>query len=230
MVSQNNPVMLNKLAFSFPSVTVGYDFLKQYLPVQYHQSLKGRYAYKHHSVLYDSESIMLGEFCWGGNGGSMHIRLNEDGCENLLAKVSLPELYPMLLSASISRLNNIELYVDDFIGAFTCQHAVAAAYDDAFYREMGPKSTPHYYCIKDINDVVRKEYVTVGSTQSFISWRISNKAIAYQIPILWNRSLAILNDVSIGILLNIEGSFAGICRYSASMINAVPDKQYLIPA
>lgn len=230
MINQNTSVILNKLAFSFPSITVGYDFLKQYLPVQYHQSLKGRYAYKHHAVLHDNASIVLGEFCWGGNGGTMHIRLNEDGCENLLTKLTLPELYRVLLSASVSRLNNVELYVDDFIGDFTCQHAVVAAYDDAFYRGMGPKCSPHYYCIKDANGAIRKEYVTVGSTQSFISWRISNKAKSYQIPILWNRSLAIINDVSIGILLNIEGSFAGICRYSASMINAFPDKQYLIPA
>lgn len=227
MICQNALVVLNKLAFSIPSISSGYYFLKKYLPVQHSESLKGRYAYKHHTALYDKAANILGEFCWGGNGGAMHIRLNEDGCEYLQKRLTLPELYPVLLKLSVSLLNRIELYVDDFIGGFTCQHAIAAAYDDAFYRGMGPKCAPNYYCVKDTNDNIRVEYVTVGSVQSFISWRISNEATHYQIPISWSRSMAIINDVDMGILLNIDGSFAGICHYSASMVNAAPERQYL---
>lgn len=227
MICQSARVVLNKLVFSIPSISSGHYFLNQYFPVQHRHSLKGRYAYKHHKALYDKATNILGEVCWGGNGGAMHIRLNEDGCEYLQKRLTLPELYPVLLRLSVSRLNRIELYVDDFISAFTCQHAIAAAYDDAFYRGMGPKCAPNYYCVKDTNDHIRVEYVTVGSVQSFISWRISNEARYYRIPILWDRSMAIINNVDMGILLNIEGSFSGICRYAASMISAVPDDQYL---
>lgn len=227
MVYAPADIILNKLTFTVPCIQSGQYFLQQYLPVQQHISLKGRYAYEHHVVLSDNDGYVLGEACWGGNGGDFHIRLNEDGCEYLQQNITLPKLHAVLLRLSVIRLNRIELYVNDFIGAFSCQHAVAASYDDAFYRGMGPKLRAQYCCIEDMHCRVQEEFVTVGSTQSFISWRISNEAIYHQIPVLWNRSMAIINDIDIGMLLNIAGSFAGICRYASSMLDVQPDNTYL---
>lgn len=167
----------------------------------------------------------------GGNNDTIHISINGTGCKHLLSVRSLFSLYHWLHNVlHVVTLTRADLAFDDFHGLFDCNYALKAAYEGAFkpsVRGKNPKIKEDYEYELLSNGAKKyvKEQVSVGSRQSAIYWRIYNKALEQNLTdttIQWYRSEVELKGWSVEVLRNIEGAFAAINAYAASIEASEP--------
>lgn len=173
------------------------------------------------------------EYCGRvGFGGSnqnetIHFSITGVGCKHLFSTRSRAYVHHWLANVlNVTLLTRIDLAYDDFDGIHTCKHVELAFMDDAFKRSRGIspkfKNDDEWHLDADGNKVFSCEMRKIGSRQSLVFWRIYNKALEQKIEkdgFVWYRSEVELKRVSVDILLDIEGYFVSINRYSASLFS-----------
>lgn len=189
---------------------------------------KGGFAYQDSAVLYSDEggSSQLGLLYWGGNKDTFYIQISGTGCAHVFSGTTPEKIHKWLVHLDIFRLKRLDLATDDYDGIFTCQSALTAYKDDAFYGGKGPKPKLETSQAIDSFGCPTKEIVNVGSRQSRVYWRIYNKALEQKVSGTWYRSEVELKEISIDVLLNIAGIYTGLCAYAAQIS---PSKPKLIP-
>lgn len=183
------------------------------------------------NLLSPTGEAFCGRIGIGGNNDTVHFTINGTGCKHMLANRSLFSLYHWLNNVlQITTLARIDLAFDDFHGLFDCKYALTAAYEGAFkpsVRGKNPKVKEdfEYELLADGSRKYIKEQVSVGSRQSQIYWRIYNKALEQNLEdtsITWYRSEVELKRWDVEVLRNIEGAFAAINQYAASIESSEP--------
>lgn len=189
----------------------------------------GGFAYEDSAVLYSDEggSEHYGMLYWGGNNGTFYVQIGGKGCTHVFSGTTPQHVYKWFKHLDITTLKRIDLATDDYDGIFTCNDALSVYKDDAFYNGFGPKPKLGFSKEIDADGCYTKEIVNVGSRQSRIYWRIYNKALEQKVTGTWYRAEAELKGLPCEVLLNIEGTYSGLCAYAAS-IN--PSKPQSIPA
>jgi len=165
----------------------------------------------------------------GGNQDTVHFQINGTGCKHVFSKLKAWELHGWLSNViGVKQLARLDLAYDDYHGLFDCEYALKAAYEDCFrtaprgisptvnenhkYR-FGENGTKHY----------SQEMVTVGSRTSRIYWRIYNKALEQNLAqngMVWYRTECELKKWDVDALLDPDGAFAAINKFSASISSA----------
>lgn len=167
----------------------------------------------------------------GGQNNTVHISINGVGCKHVLARRSMFSLYHWLNNVlHCTTLSRCDLAFDDFHGLFTCKYALIAAYEGAFKpseRGRNPKVKEdfEYNILADGSKEFCKEQVSVGSRQSQIYWRVYNKALEQNLSdtsLSWYRSEVELKKWTVDVLKDIEGAFAAINDYAASIVSSEP--------
>ncbi|HHB0966664.1 TPA: replication initiation factor domain-containing protein, partial [Vibrio cholerae] len=167
----------------------------------------------------------VGFVALGGNRNTCYFQIEGVGCRTVLEHTSLFRLHWWLDLLGCSRLSRIDLAVDDFHGLFGREYAKKAYSDDAFRTaRAGRAPNGGERLVSEPNGKIINESFEVGSRESRIYWRIYNKAAQLGLDMHWFRNEVELKDMPIDVLLNIEGYFAGLCAYSASIINSLPVK------
>lgn len=189
---------------------------------------KGGFAYQESAVLYSDEGgdTQFGMLYWGGNKETFYIQISGKGCTHVFSGITPKKIYKWLIHLDIYRVNRLDLATDDYDGIYTCQSALTAYQDDAFYGGKGPKPKLETTRAIDSDGCPTKEIVSIGSRQSRVYWRIYNKALEQKVSGIWYRSEVELKDISTDVLLNIASIYTGLCAYSAQ-IN--PSKPQSIP-
>ncbi|EKN6178770.1 replication initiation protein [Yersinia enterocolitica] len=189
----------------------------------------GGFAYEDSAVLYSDEggAEYFGMIYWGGNNGTFYVQIGGKGCAHVFSGTQPEFIYKWLKHLDITCLKRLDLATDDYDSIFTCHDALRAYKDDAFYAGAGPKPKRGFSNEIDADGCYTKEIVTVGSRQSRIYWRIYNKALEQKVSGTWYRAEAELKGVPCDVLLNIAGTYSGLCAYAASISPAKPQS---IPA
>lgn len=184
----------------------------------------GGFAYKDSAVLYSNEggNENFGMLYWGGNHGTFYVQIGGKGCTEVFSGTTPEKIHRWLTHLGITTLKRLDLAVDDYDDIFTCQDALRAYNDEAFYGGHGPKPSLGLASECDASGALTKEIVTVGSRQSRVYWRVYNKALEQQVSGTWYRSEAELKGVSVDVLLDIAGTFTGLCAYAQSVNPAKP--------
>lgn len=174
-------------------------------------------------------AVYCGRVGLGGNNDTVHFSINGHGCKHLFSHRPPRSLYKWLSGPlQVQLLNRIDLAFDDFDGVFDCEYALNAAKDDAFRSSKSGRSpliSPDhsYHMSSDGKKEYTKEMIKFGSRQSRIYWRIYNKKLEQKltdVDVTWYRSEVELKQWPVEVLLNRSGSFAALCDYSRSMVNA----------
>ncbi|WP_038876109.1 replication initiation factor domain-containing protein, partial [Vibrio jasicida] len=120
----------------------------------------------------------------------------------------------------------IDLAFDDFEGINTCKNVELAFLDDGFKRSRGIspkyKNGDEWHINAEGEKVFSVEARVIGSRQSLVYWRIYNKKLEQKIEkdgFTWYRSEVELKKVSVDILLDIDGHFAGLNNYASSLFS-----------
>lgn len=182
---------------------------------------KGLNGYENSAHLHVKGSTEhLGFVALGGNNGTCYIQIEGSGCKHLFSHTDAFRLHWWLTQIlSVTRLSRIDLAVDDFHDLFNRQYAKKAFKDDAFRTSVfGRAPNGGERLITEPNGKVVNESFEVGSRISTVYWRIYNKAAQQGLDIDWFRSEVELKKVSVDVLKNITGYFAGLCAYSASIV------------
>lgn len=184
----------------------------------------GGFAYEDSAVLYSDEggADHCGMVYWGGNNGTFYVQIGGKGCTHVFSGTTPQQVYKWFKHLDITALKRIDLATDDYDGIFTCNDALSAYKDDAFYSGAGPKPKLGFSNEIDADGCYTKEIVNVGSRQSRTYWRIYNKALEQKVTGTWYRAEAELKGVPCEVLLNIEGTYSGLCAYAASINPAKP--------
>ncbi|WP_159359527.1 replication initiation factor domain-containing protein [Vibrio cholerae] len=187
---------------------------------------KGLYGYENSCHLMSKYSNKhVGFVALGGNRNTCYFQIEGVGCRTVLEHTSLFRLHWWLDLLGCSRLSRIDLAVDDFHGLFGREYAKKAYSDDAFRTaRAGRAPNGGERLVSEPNGKIINESFEVGSRESRIYWRIYNKAAQLGLDMHWFRNEVELKDMPIDVLLNNEGYFAGLCAYSASIINSLPVK------
>ncbi|SON48615.1 replication initiation factor domain-containing protein [Vibrio tapetis] len=187
---------------------------------------KGLYGYEDSCHLMSKHSNKhVGFIALGGNRGTCYFQIEGLGCQHLFQHTSAFRLHWWLQLLDCSRLSRIDLAVDDFHGLFGREYAKKAYADDAFRTHpqgRGPSAGERYFA--ESGGKVLNESFEVGQRSSRIYWRIYNKAAQLGLDMFWFRSEVELKDTPIDVLLDISGVFAGLCAYSASIVDSMPVK------
>lgn len=181
----------------------------------------GGHGYKDHAPLYaynDNNRQELGLLYVGGNENTVFIQINGHGCQHVFSGTSAEHLYKWFTHLGITKIQRLDLCVDDFDDVFTVEHAYEDFKNDAFYRGKGRRTSSYKYTIGDVH------MLNVGSRKSLFYWRIYNKALQLGLDITWNRSEIEIKDIPVEILLDIRGYFTGLCDYAAQLNPAEPRK------
>ncbi|OKO97732.1 replication initiation protein [Xenorhabdus eapokensis] len=175
--------------------------------------------YEDSAVLYSENGgrEYFGTLYWGGNNGTFYIQIDGAGCAHVMSGTTPEKIYKWLNHLDIIELKRLDLSTDDYDGVFTSLNAQTAFEDDAFYGGRGPRPA-HGYDIKyHGNGSIKKEIFEVGSRQSRVYWRIYNKAAQQKVSGTWYRSEAELKGIPTEVLLDIQGTYTGLCPYAASI-------------
>lgn len=184
---------------------------------------KGLNGYENSAHLHVKGSTEhLGFVALGGNNGTCYIQIEGAGCKHLFSYIDTFRLHWWLTQIlCVTRLSRIDLAVDDFHDLFNRQYAKKAFNDDAFRTSIyGRSPNGGERLIVEPNGKVVNESFEVGSRTSTVYWRIYNKAAQQGLDISWFRSEVELKKVSVDVLKNITGYFAGLCAYSASIVSS----------
>lgn len=185
---------------------------------------KGGFAYDDSAVLYSDEggSDHMGMLYWGGNKDTFYVQISGMGCTHVFSGTTPHKIHKWFKHLDITRLKRLDLATDDYDGIFTCNAALSAYRDDAFYGGKGPKPKLEIAQAIDSDGCQTKELVSVGSRQSRVYWRIYNKALEQKISGVWYRSEVELKEISSDVLLNTASIYTGICDYAAQINPSVP--------
>ncbi|WP_283126877.1 replication initiation factor domain-containing protein [Providencia stuartii] len=185
---------------------------------------RGGHFYDDSATLYSYEGSedSLGTVYFGGNKDTVYIQISGKGCAHVFSYTTPMEIRNILNFLDITTLKRLDLATDDYTGIYTCQAALRDYKDDAFYVGHGPKPCIESAFAISADGEPTKEIVTVGSRKSRIYWRIYNKALEQKVTGIWYRSEVELKGVSTDSLLNISGTYTGICAYSAQINVAKP--------
>ncbi|MQL47269.1 replication initiation protein [Photorhabdus khanii] len=180
---------------------------------------KGGFAYQDSAVLYSDMggSDHMGILYWGGNKDTFYVQISGQGCAHVFSGTTPQKIYKWFKHLDIFSLKRLDLATDDYDGIYTCNAALAAYRDDAFYGGKGPKPKLEISQAMDSDGCPTKEVVNVGSRQSRVYWRIYNKALEQKVSGIWYRSEVELKAISIDVLLNISGIYVGLCDYAAQI-------------
>lgn len=187
---------------------------------------KGQYFYNDSFPLYaknGSTDVLMGMVFFGGNKDTFFIQIHGAGCTDLMTRLDTLDIYSLFNHLSITTLRRLDLCYDDYEGNFSCQHAVSAMKDDAFYtsKRKGPKPEQGYGWRKDSSKYTY-EMATSGSRSSTEYWRIYDKAAEQGVDTVWYRSEVELKKFTIDALLDLDGTFAGLNDWAASVISSAP--------
>ena len=187
---------------------------------------KGLNGYENSAGLFiPNTTKRVGFVALGGNNGTCCIDIDGTGCKHLFNHIDGFRLHWWLKLLGVVRLSRIDLAIDDFHEMFGREYAKTAFKENAFRTSaFGRAPNGGERLVKEPNGKVVNESFEVGNRQSTIYWRIYNKAAQLGLDFFWFRSEVELKKVSIDVLLNISGYFAGICAYSASIISSFPVK------
>ncbi|MGL1595915.1 replication initiation factor domain-containing protein [Vibrio parahaemolyticus] len=169
----------------------------------------------------------LGRVGVGGNNDTIHFQISGDGCKHLFTRRSRKYVHHWLANVlNVTLLTRCDLAFDDFDGIHTCENAERAFLDDGFKRSRGISPKFHngdrWHLDANGNKVFYCEAREIGSRQSLVYWRIYNKKIQQKIEkedFVWYRSEVELKKVSVDILLDVEGYYAGINAYASSLFS-----------
>ncbi|CDH04538.1 RstA phage-related replication protein [Xenorhabdus bovienii str. oregonense] len=184
----------------------------------------GGFAYQDSAVLYSENggNEHFGMIYWGGNNGTFYVQIGGKGCSHVMSGTTPDKIYKWLEHLDITSLKRLDLATDDYDDVFTCNNALSSYQLDAFYGGKGPKPKLGTAYEIDPDGCYTKEIVTVGSRQSRVYWRVYNKALEQKVSGTWYRSEAELKDIPTEVLLDIQGTYTGLCSYAASINPAKP--------
>ncbi|ETO41239.1 replication initiation factor domain-containing protein [Morganella sp. EGD-HP17] len=187
---------------------------------------RGGHFYQDSAPLFsvDGGYELLGTVYFGGNCDTVYIQISGKGCAHVFSYTTPESVHNILEHLGITTLKRLDLATDDYHGIYTCQAAVLAYKDDAFYGGMGPRPCFEYSQGVSADGEITKEMLTVGSRKSRVYWRIYNKAAEQKVTGVWFRSEAELKDVPLDVLTEIAATYTGICAYSAQINTAPPQK------
>lgn len=189
--------------------------------------------FNHYDNHFDVYSADGNEWCGKvGVGGAnqrdtIHFSFNGHGCKHLFTRRSRQYVHYWLSNIlNVTQLTRCDIAFDDFDGIHTCENVELAFLDDGFKRPRGIsptfKNDDEWYLDADGNKVFITEMRRIGSRQSLVHWRIYNKKLEQKIDkddFVWYRSEVELKTVSVDILLDIDGYFAGLNNYAKSLFS-----------
>lgn len=184
----------------------------------------GGHYYSDSASLYSDEGgcERYGVVFWGGNNDSFFVQINGHGCAHVFNGTTPQKIHKWLSFLDITDINRIDLATDDYDGIFTVDAAKKAFENDAFYGGRGPKPNRKVEFEDDGNGNRSIDVLRVGSRQSRVFWRVYDKALEQKISGIWYRSEVELKKVSIDILLDITGTYVGLCDYAAQINPSEP--------
>ncbi|HFS6883878.1 replication initiation factor domain-containing protein [Proteus sp. FZP2095] len=185
---------------------------------------KGGFAYQDSAILYSDESGSehYGMVYWGGNNNTFYVQISGKGCAHVFNGITPKKVHKWLTHLDILTVKRLDLATDDYDGIYTCDSALQAYRDDAFYGGKGPKPKLETSLAIDSDGCPTKEIVNVGSRKSRVYWRIYNKALEQKVSGTWYRSEVELKEISVDVLLNISSIYTGLCAYSAQINTSKP--------
>jgi len=179
---------------------------------------KGLHGYKDsHRILDMTGKVELGFIGIGGNNNTVYIQISGEGCKHVFANVSALRLHFWLSDILlVNYLTRIDLAYDCFESYFSCDYA-ALCYADGMFQNPNGGPEPEY-CPKPTyrGKLLLGEINTFGSRKSNTFWRVYDKGREQGIEQSWYRSEVELKRKSVDVLLDFNGSFAGINAFSAS--------------
>ncbi len=101
---------------------------------------KGGFAYQDSAILYSDEggSERMGMLYWGGNKDTFYFQISGSGCAHVFSGTTPQKIHKWFKHLEITRLKRLDLATDDYDGIYTCNAALSAYRDDAFYGGKGP--------------------------------------------------------------------------------------------
>lgn len=189
---------------------------------------KGFHGYRNSMTLVTKCGKEVGFIGIGGQRNTVFFQISGTGCQHLFSHTSTFVLHHWLNTVlSVSRLSRIDLAKDCYDDNFNCDYADAAYKDGWFRTGKGgamPLMTSHhrYRYDEKMKPIYEAEMWSVGVRGNPIYWRIYNKKLEQGIieeSFSWFRSEVELRKWSIDALLEPDLAFAGINKFSQSMIN-----------
>lgn len=184
--------------------------------------------YDDHFCLFSKDGEQFcGKVGVGGNNDTIHFQISGDGCKHLFTNRTRRYVHHWLANIlNVILLSRIDLAFDDFEGINTCKNVELAFLDDGFKRSRGIspkyKNGDEWHINAEGEKVFSVEARVIGSRQSLVYWRIYNKKLEQKIEkdgFTWYRSEVELKKVSVDILLDIDGHFAGLNNYASSLFS-----------
>ena len=183
---------------------------------------KGVNHYRESHYLFTPDGSNVGFVAHGGNNDTVFVNITGEGMRFVNSYRTPPQLYFWIDEYfQASSLSRVDIAFDDFDGNFTAQHCEDAYWDEAFKTSgKHPKLDPRDPKDRHGNSLGRTTYV--GSRQSSTFWRTYDKAAEQGVEGVWWRNEAELKKCPVEILMDIDGIFAGLNKFAASMIAAEP--------
>lgn len=184
---------------------------------------RGMQGYSYSCRLFSADGkTECGFLMFGGANqkDTAHVQLSGVGCRHLFMHTTPYLLWNTLRGLGVTRLSRIDLCFDDFTGNFDTKYAVTAYKDRAFLTGKGGRLQELDVRRPATGDILRGDTVYIGKRKSRIYWRIYDKALEQKIEgVTWYRSEVELKKVSVDVLSDVDGFFAGLCDYSASVLS-----------
>lgn len=184
---------------------------------------RGMQGYSHSCRLFSPDGKHeCGWLMFGGiaQKNTVHVQLSGVGCRHLFMHTTPYLLWNTLRGLGVTRLSRIDLCYDDFTGNFNTDYAITAYRDRAFLSGKGGRVQVLDVKRPVVGYVLQGDTIYVGKRKSQIYWRIYDKALEQQLDgVTWYRSEVELKRVTVDILSDVDGFFAGLCDYSASLIS-----------
>ncbi|WP_170111853.1 replication initiation factor domain-containing protein [Photobacterium frigidiphilum] len=196
---------------------------------------KGKNFYTDSFALITPDGLRAGTVNFGGNNNTVFFELSGVGssyvfdnnrrrvCDSrYLSPFTLHFWLSVVLDVQV--LSRIDLCIDFFDDYLTVDLARKAYIEGAFRRCTGkyPKCSNVYS--NSIDGELLGDTFYVGSRQSNVCWRIYDKGLQMESDVNWVRAEVELKKVSVAILLNMSGTFSGLCEFAASLESAKPVK------
>ncbi|MHA6614675.1 replication initiation factor domain-containing protein [Photobacterium damselae] len=193
----------------------------------------GTNFYQDSFIISTADGTKAGVVCFGGNNDTVLFDISGSGCQFLFdndCRKSNDERYltPFILHwwltsiLEITLLKRIDLCMDFHDDYLTVNSARLAYKDMGFRQSTGKYPKCRDVIERDIDGNILGDTFYVGSRESLVFWRVYNKALQMGSNTNWVRVEAELKDISVDILLNMSGSFSGLCPFSASLESAPP--------
>ncbi|HIF9241030.1 TPA: replication initiation factor domain-containing protein [Photobacterium damselae] len=209
------------------------DFCRLCLGFECSPFCRGRNGYTDGFKIMTPDGLTAGDVSFGGNNDTFCIDITGTGCSYLFdnqrrsehdARYMTPEILHFWLSEvlSISRIKRVDFACDFRDGSVVVDDARKAYKVGAFRRSTG--RYPSFTDIQkgDENGVLTGDTFYVGTRVSSVMWRVYNKALQLGVDTDWTRAEVQLNDCSVDVLLNIGGTYTGLCEFAQSICPAQP--------